>query len=79
MPGQRFSVCGDTKTIDANSSFHRIPKNSARRSLWLDVFGLSEEDILSSTHVCSRHFPEGNVKEIPSMPLGKVYRAIVSV
>ena len=40
-------------------------------TVWLSVFGIQESDLIPSSRVCSRHFPEGDVKKSPSMILGK--------
>ena len=57
MTGWRCIVCGNTQSSD---SFHRIPKESVRRAVWMSVFDLKEENIKSSMHVCCRHFPVGD-------------------
>ena len=64
-------MCGNSQSCDPGVSFHRIPKEAARREVWLEIFGLGESDIKPSTRVCSRHFLEGDVKKAPSMTLGK--------
>ena len=42
-----------------------------RRAVWLQVFGMCEEDIGPDARVCSRHFPGGDVKHAPTMIVGK--------
>ena len=81
MTGHRCCICGNTKTKDPSVSFHRFPKEAERRELWLSAFNLSEADIKSNTdRVCSRHFPEGNVKKSPSVTLGmNVYRLVYCI
>ena len=71
MTGQRCCVCDNTQSKDPTVSFHRIPKNIAIRATWLKVFELSESDIKASSRVCSRHFPNGDVRKAPNMTLGK--------
>ena len=72
MGGQRCCVCGNRQARDPAASFHRFPRDTVRRTLWLEVFGLTEGDLKPSTRVCSRHFPEGDIKKMPSMLLGKI-------
>ena len=64
-------MCDNTQSKDPTVSFHRIPKNIAIRATWLKVFELSESDIKASSRVCSRHFPNGDVRKAPNMTLGK--------
>ena len=64
-------MCSNTQAKDRAVSFHRIPRDIPRRSTWLEVFGMSELDIKPSSRVCCRHFPDGDVRKIPSMTLGK--------
>lgn len=71
MPGQRCCVCNNTQAIETTVSFHRIPRSPATRAIWLGVFELSESDIKPSSRVCCRHFPDGDIKKMPSMTLGK--------
>ena len=54
MPGDMCLVCG---------SNHRFPRDPERRSTWLCVFQLEESDIKSYSRVCSRHFPDGDIKK----------------
>ena len=71
MTGKKCCVCGNTSKNDPSSSLHRIPKEPERRALWLSLLEISDEDIKSSSQVCSRHFPEGDCKNTPSLSLGK--------
>ena len=70
MPGQRCLVCGNNQAKDPGISFHRFPRDPLVRSKWLEVFQLQESDLRPSTRVCSRHFPDGNVKNMPSVNVG---------
>lgn len=56
---------------DPGVSFHRFPRDPLVRGKWLEVFQMSESDLKPSTRVCSRHFPDGNVKNLPSLNIGK--------
>ena len=71
MPGQRCCVCNITQVKDTSATFHRFRRDPAMRAVWLSVFGMQESDLKPSSRVCSRHFPEGDVKKTPSMTLGK--------
>ena len=71
MTGQRCCVCNNNRAKDPAVSFHRIPRNKATRAKWLEVFNLTENAIKPSSRVCSRHFPDGDVKKDPSMTVGK--------
>ena len=74
MPGQRCCVCGNSRSKDPGVSFHRFPNqrmHPERRAVWLQVFGMCEEDIGPDSRVCSRHFPSGDVKHDPTMTVGK--------
>ena len=42
-----------------------------RRAVWLQVFGMCEEDIGPDARICSRHFPGGDVKHALTMTVGK--------
>lgn len=71
MPGDSCLVCGNTRSKDSSASFHRFPRDSERRTVWLNAFQLSESDLKSYSRVCSRHFPDGDVKKDPQVTLGK--------
>lgn len=64
-------MCSNTQAKDPTVSFHRFSRYPALRSAWLDVFELQESDLKPSSRVCSRHFPEGDIKKMPSMTVGK--------
>ena len=74
MPGQTCCVCGNSRSKDPGVSFHRFPNQQMhpeRIAVWLQVFGMCEEDIGPDARVCSRHFPSGDVKHDPTMTVGK--------
>ena len=71
MPGDRCTVCGNTKATDPSASFHRIPKDLIRRATWTEALQLRKETFGSSTRVCSRHFLNGDPRNTPSILLGK--------
>lgn len=58
---------------DPGVSFHRFPRDPALRNSWLEIFQLQESDLKPSTRVCSRHFPNGNVKKMPSITIGEFF------
>lgn len=61
------------KTRSPNVSMHRFPPKStpAKRLQWLTAFKLKEHDVLDHHRVCSRHFPNGDIAQPPSLSLGK--------
>ncbi len=71
MPEQRCLVCGNTQAKNPSVSFHRFPRDPAVRKVWLNTLGVQENALKPSSRVCSRHFPEGDTKKVPSMSLGK--------
>ena len=70
MSGDTCLVCRNNRSNNPGTSFHRFPSDS-ERSVWLSVFQLSESDVKSYSQVCSRHFPDGDVKNNPQVNLGK--------
>ena len=64
-------VCANSQFKDPNASFHRFPSDPGRWAIWLRVFHLQEGDIKAHHCVCSRHFPNGNAKNDPTITLGK--------
>lgn len=61
------------KTARNQVSMHRIPPKStpAKRQQWLKALQLEEHQIMEYHRVCSRHFPNGDVSQPPSLHLGK--------
>ena len=48
------------------------PKNDPLRcQQWLTALGLKEEELQDHHHVCSRHFPNGDLSQVPNLYLGK--------
>ena len=45
MPEHRCAMCRNTQTSDPTACFHRIPKETVSRAVWMSVFNLKEEDI----------------------------------
>ena len=70
MPGHTCIVCGNNPSQDPSVSFHRFPSDPERRVRWLSV-GMDETQLRSQSRVCSRHFPDGDVKKEPMVTLGK--------
>ena len=52
---------------------HRFPTKAdhLRRQQWLIALGLKEEQLQDHHRICSRHFPNGDVSQVPSLHLGK--------
>ena len=71
MTGQRCHMCGNTKAKDPSVSFHHIPKDAAKKTIWLATLGLCESNLKQSTCICLRHFPGGDGKQEPSLFLGE--------
>ena len=46
MPGDTCLVCGNNRSNDAGTSFHRFPSDPERSRLWLRVFQLMSSRIL---------------------------------
>ena len=69
MPGN-CCICGQMKSADCKISLHRFPKKPEIRKKWLDGLELTESDINSESRVCSMHFRDGNIKNIPSIHIG---------
>ena len=69
MPGN-CCICGRMKSADCKISLHRFPKKPEIRKKWLDGLELTESDINSESRVCSMHFRDGNIKNIPSIHIG---------
>lgn len=65
-------VCHKTAT-SSNHSMHRFPPKSApaKRQQWLKAFQLEEHQVLDHHRVCSRHFPNGDISQAPSLNLGR--------
>ena len=64
--GQVLLCCKNTTSKDPSISFHRFPSNKEKRSQWLEVLQITENQLKPHWRVCSRHFPD-----IPTVTLGK--------
>ncbi len=71
MPGQRCQICHTIQKKDSGVAFHRFPRDPVLRRSWLEVFQLGESDLKPSSRVCSRHFPDGDSKKMPSTSVGE--------
>ena len=68
MTGQRRYICGNTQRTDKTAKFHHIPAtDQERRATWKQLFEISKDDIRPSTHIYSRHFPNGDRTKMPSL------------
>ena len=72
IPGDTCLVCGNNRSNDPGTYFHRFPSDP-ERSVQLSVFQLSESDVKLYSRVCSKHFPDGDVKNDPQVNLGKTF------
>ena len=77
MPGDSCIVCGNSRAKTPQLSFHRFPSDPQRRSEWLEVFQLREDQVKPHHRVCSRHFPGGNPHNKPDLSLGKRFASPV--
>ena len=66
-------VCKKTARKDEGVSLHRFPPKSepVKRQVWLNALNLKEDRIQDHHRVCSRHFPNSDVTQVPSLNLGK--------
>lgn len=71
MPGDTCVFCGNTRQKDPSVSMHRFPRDPTLRSEWIKALKLDDRVIKDHHRLCSRHFPEGNSKNKPSISLGK--------
>ena len=67
------TVCGLSKAKDPSLSLYRIPKEPELRRIWLESLSLTDDKICAESRVCSRHFRDGNPKNIPSLHIGKSF------
>ena len=67
------TVCGLSKAKDPSISLYRIPKEPELRKIWLESLSLTDDKICAESRVCSRHFRDGNPKNIPSLHIGKSF------
>ena len=49
--------------------FH-IPRDATCRKEWLQLLNLEESDVKEHHRLCSRHFPNGDQIQKPSLALG---------
>ena len=64
-------VCGHAKGTSGSVSMHRFPADKAKRQEWFRALGLTDDDIIVNSHICSRHFLFGNISVPPSMDIGR--------
>ncbi len=77
MPGDACVVCGNTRVKAPELSYHRFPSDREKRTLWLQVFQVTEEQVKPHHRVCSRHFRDGNPQKGPNVGLGKRFASPV--
>ena len=69
--GKSCIVCKHTRARDPGVHMHRFPANPDKRQEWCEALCLQEKDLRSNTRVCSRHFPNGDISNLPSLSVGK--------
>ena len=50
---------------------HRFPQDEAKRQRWIEALGLQDFVIKGHHRVCSRHFPNADIRNDPQLTLGK--------
>ena len=73
MPGDTCVCCGNSRQKDPSVSMHQFPRDPTLRSKWIKALKLDGSAIKDHHRVCSRHFPQGNAKNKPSISLGKCF------
>ena len=70
-------ICKRLPSKELNITLHHFPPKSkiSRRKQWLKILGLSEDDITAHHKVCSRHFPNRDSTQIPSLNLGRKFQS----
>ncbi len=72
MPaGKSCYVCKHTKAQDPGVHMHLFPVNTEKRQQWCQALNTQEKDLPKDARVCSRHFPNGDAVNLPSLSLGK--------
>ena len=57
----------ESRQKDPSVSMHHFPKDATLRSEWIKALGLDASTIKNHHRVCSRHFPQGDTKNRPSI------------
>ena len=70
MPGQTCYICKHTKAAHPGVSMHRLPFDRSRRQLWIEALEIGD-DLPSDVRIRSRHFPDGDASQTPSLTLKK--------
>ena len=50
---------------------HLFPTNPTRRQQWCEALSVQEKKLPKAAWVCSRHFPNGDTSNLPSLSVGK--------
>ena len=61
---------GNTHQKDQSLSMHQFPQDPKLKSEWIKALKLDDSDIKRHHQLCSRHFPQGDRKNMPSSSLG---------
>ena len=67
------TLCGRSKTTDTSISLYHILKAPELRKCWLDSLVLSEDKVTADSRVCSKHFHDGNPKNVPLIHIGEKF------
>lgn len=51
----------------------RIPQNAANRKAWIEALKIDEGSLRDHHRVCSKHFPNGDQTQMPSLALGQKF------
>ena len=67
-----YIVCKKTAKGE-KVSFHRFPPKAepVKRQQWLNALNLAEDEVQDHHRICSRHFPNGDASQLPSLSIGK--------
>ena len=61
------AMCGNTSGRNLKASFHCFPSDPQRKTRWLRVIGMEEQQLWIQSRVCCCHFPDGDMKKEPSL------------
>ena len=70
-------ICKRSSGKKCTVSFHRFPPRSdpVKKNQWLTQLGLSDDDVGDHHRICSRHFPNGDSTQVPSLHVRKKFRS----
>ena len=73
-------ICNRSSGKKSAVSFHRFPPrfDPVKRNQWLKQLGLADDDVddVGDHHrICSKHFPNGDSTQVPSLYIGKKFQS----